>query len=98
MCNTYRAHRGGTEDAIILSNVRLHLRKLFGIQDLSLSDEADAAVRQGDVVRCRQLLVQLQRVVQLLSHSRVCTVCTNEDIAMVGGVVRALDKDTRIVL
>ena len=53
--------------------------------------KTNAAERKSDIVRCRQLLVLLKTLVEILSDCRIGAISTNENVAVGEIVVGASD-------
>lgn len=74
------------------------LWKLFRVQHLGLANETGAVVRQDTVVGFRQLLLCLQLLIHALANTRISTISTDKNIAVMGLVVRASNHDAVLVL
>lgn len=81
-----------------VSLVALDIRVFGDIQGVCCADHAHVGKGQLLLVRLGQDTLLLELSIQSLSHSRVGTVGTDKDIAVVSQVVPAADHDTVLIL
>jgi hypothetical protein len=74
------------------------MRKHFWVQGLGLAHKTDEVVGQRHIISLWQDIFRLEIAEKVLPDSRVGTVGSNKDIAMVSGVVRTPDHDTVLIL
>lgn len=87
---------GNDDDKVGL--VALDIRVFGDIQRVGGAHQADIGEGQLLFIRLWQYALLLELSIQCLSHSRVGTIRTDEDIAVVGCVVPAADHDAVLVL
>lgn len=83
---------------MFLSELFLQPRELSGVKRNWLTNKASATERKSDIVRGEQFSDCLELLVQLLFHGRVSTISADEDVTMVGGVVREFEHDIVFIL
>ena len=74
------------------------MRELFRVKWNCLANKADTTIGESHVIRRRKLVDRLKLLVEMLSYGRVCTISTNEDVAVISRIVSASDHDLVPVL